>query len=46
MLAIVRRKAAERSIDVSGRLFQQQLATLRLPRRYRTIVVSSSTFHC
>jgi ubiquinone/menaquinone biosynthesis C-methylase UbiE len=44
MLAIVRRKAAERSVDVSGRLFQQQLATLTLPRRYRTIVVSSSTF--
>lgn len=44
MLAIVRRKAAERGIDVSCRLFQQGLATLTLPRSYRTIIVSSSTF--
>jgi SAM-dependent methyltransferase len=44
MLAIVNRKAAERGVDVSGRLFQQQLEALRLPRQYRTIVVSSSTF--
>jgi ubiquinone/menaquinone biosynthesis C-methylase UbiE len=44
MLAIVRRKAAERGVDVSGRLFQQHMATLTLPRSYRTIVVSSSTF--
>jgi ubiquinone/menaquinone biosynthesis C-methylase UbiE len=44
MLATVRRKAAERGVDVSGRLFQRQMATLTLPRRYRTIVVSSSTF--
>jgi SAM-dependent methyltransferase len=44
MLAVVRRKAAGRGVDVSGRLFQQQLATLALSRRYRTIVISSSTF--
>jgi ubiquinone/menaquinone biosynthesis C-methylase UbiE len=44
MLAIVRRQAAERGLDVSGRLFEQPMETLALPRRYRTIVVSSSTF--
>jgi ubiquinone/menaquinone biosynthesis C-methylase UbiE len=44
MLAIVRRKAAARGLDVTGRLFQQGMETLDLPRRYRTIVVSSSSF--
>src|SRR5690349_6387790 len=40
MLAILGRKAAERGVDVSGRLFQQHMATLTLPRSYRTIIVS------
>lgn len=44
MLAIVRRKAAARGLDVSGRLFQQAMEALALPRRYRTILVSSSSF--
>jgi SAM-dependent methyltransferase len=44
MLAIVRREAAARGVDVSGRLFQQPMEALALPRRYRTILVSSSTF--
>jgi ubiquinone/menaquinone biosynthesis C-methylase UbiE len=44
MLAIVQRKAAARGLDVSRRLFQQSMDGLALPRRYRTIVVSSSTF--
>jgi ubiquinone/menaquinone biosynthesis C-methylase UbiE len=44
MLAVVRRKAAEQGVDVDARLFQQSMETLDLPRRYRTIVVSSSSF--
>ena len=44
MLAIVRRKAVARGLEVSGRLFQQAMEALALPRRYRTILVSSSTF--
>src|SRR6266542_3086663 len=44
MLTIVRRRAADRSLDVTGRLFQQPMEALDLPRRYRTIIVSSSTF--
>jgi ubiquinone/menaquinone biosynthesis C-methylase UbiE len=44
MLAIVRRKAVARGADVSGRLFQQAMEALALPRRYRTILVSSSSF--
>jgi ubiquinone/menaquinone biosynthesis C-methylase UbiE len=44
MLTVVRRKAVERGLDVSARLFQQAIEALDLPRRYRTIVVSSSTF--
>ena len=44
MLDIVRRKAAQRDLDVTGRLFQQSMQTLSLPRRYRSIVVSSSSF--
>lgn len=44
MLALVRRTAAARRLDVSGRLFRQAMEALALPRRYRTILVSSSTF--
>jgi SAM-dependent methyltransferase len=39
MLAIVSRKAAERGVDVSGRLFQQQLENLTLPRLGRATLV-------
>jgi SAM-dependent methyltransferase len=44
VLAIARRNAAARGLDVSGRLFQGAMETLDLPRRYRTVLVSSSTF--
>jgi ubiquinone/menaquinone biosynthesis C-methylase UbiE len=44
MLAICRAKAAGWQIDVSARLFQQEMARLSLPRRYATIIVPSSTF--
>lgn len=44
MLEIVRRKAAQRRLDVSERLFDQPMESLDLPRRYRTILVSSSSF--
>ncbi len=44
MLEICRAKAAERGLDLSGRLFEQELDALRLPRRYRTIFVPSATF--
>jgi SAM-dependent methyltransferase len=44
MLALARRAAAARGLDVSGRLHQQAMEALTLPRRYRTILVSSSTF--
>lgn len=44
MLALARRAAAARGLDVSGRLHQQAMEALVLPRRYRTILVSSSTF--
>ncbi|HEX2517443.1 MAG TPA: class I SAM-dependent methyltransferase [Chloroflexota bacterium] len=44
MLAIVRRTAATRGLDLSGRLYQQAMEALALPRRYRTILVSSSSF--
>jgi hypothetical protein len=40
----VRRKAAERRLDVSGRLYQQRMEQLDLPRRYRTILVPSSSY--
>lgn len=42
MLAIVRRKADERGLKPA--LYEQSMTTLDLPRRYGTIVVSSSTF--
>lgn len=44
MLAICRAKAAVAGVDVSGRLFQQEMDQLTLPRRYGTIFVPSSTF--
>ena len=44
MLALCRAKAAELGIDVSTRLYEQEMDTLSLPRRYATIIVPSSTF--
>ncbi|CAA9269667.1 MAG: hypothetical protein AVDCRST_MAG77-3128 [uncultured Chloroflexi bacterium] len=42
MLEVCRAKAREQGI--SANLYEQRMETLDLPRRYRTIVVSSSTF--
>jgi SAM-dependent methyltransferase len=44
MLALCRAKAAAAGLDVTGRLFQQEMDQLALPRRYATIFVPSSTF--
>lgn len=44
MLAICRAKAAGAGLDVSDRLFQQPMEAMDLPRRYRTIIVPSSSF--
>ena len=42
MLAICRQKAEEQGLEPN--LYQQAMEHLSLPRRYRTIIVSSSTF--
>jgi len=44
MLAICREKARASGIDVRGRLFEQEMESLELPRRYETIIVPSSSF--
>jgi len=44
MLVICRHKAAAAGLDVSGRLFQQEMDQLALPRRYATVFVPSSSF--
>jgi SAM-dependent methyltransferase len=44
MLAICRSKAAAAGLDVGGRLFEQAMEAMDLPRRYRTILVPSSSF--
>jgi SAM-dependent methyltransferase len=44
MVAILRSKAASAGLDVEGRVFQQAMEVLDLPRRYRTIIVPSSSF--
>jgi SAM-dependent methyltransferase len=44
MLAICRSKAAAAGLDVDGRLFEQAMESMHLPRRYRTIIVPSSSF--
>jgi SAM-dependent methyltransferase len=44
MLALCRAKAAAANIDVASHLFEQEMATLALPRRYATIIVPSSSF--
>jgi len=44
MLAICRDKAAATGVDVAGRLFEQEMDKLALPRRYATIFVPSLSF--
>jgi ubiquinone/menaquinone biosynthesis C-methylase UbiE len=44
MLELCRAKAASLGIDVEGRLFEQEMDRLALPRRYATIFVPSSSF--
>lgn len=44
MLAILREKAALAGLDVNGRIHQAAMETMALPRRYRTILVPSSSF--
>lgn len=44
MLRICRDKAAALCVDVTGRLFEQRMEKIELPRRYRTIFVPSSSF--
>ena len=44
MLAICRSKAAAAGLDVEGRLFEQAMEAMDLPRCYRTIIVPSSSF--
>jgi SAM-dependent methyltransferase len=44
MLAICRDKAAAVGVDVGGRLFEQSMDSLALPRRYATIFVPSLSF--
>jgi SAM-dependent methyltransferase len=44
MLAICRAKAEAAGIDVAGRLFEQEMESLALDRRYATIFVPSLSF--
>jgi SAM-dependent methyltransferase len=44
MLALCRSKAAAAGLDVEGRLFEQAMDALDLPRRYDTIFVPSLSF--
>lgn len=44
MLAICRAKAAARGIDVAGRLYEQEMTALALPRKYATVFVPSLSF--
>ncbi len=44
MLELCRVKAAGLGLDVTGRLFEQSMPALALPRRYATIFVPSSSF--
>jgi len=44
MLAICRSKPAAAGLDVAGRLVAQAMEAMDLPRRYRTIIVPSSSF--
>jgi SAM-dependent methyltransferase len=44
MLAILRDKAAANGIDVAGRIHEAAMESMELPRRYRLILVPSSSF--
>jgi SAM-dependent methyltransferase len=44
MLDLLRRKARQSRLDVQTRVFRQSMDDLRLERRYRTIIVPSSSF--
>src|SRR5580658_6812239 len=44
MLALCREKAGAAGMDVDGRLFEQSMEGLALPRRYATIFVPSLSF--
>jgi SAM-dependent methyltransferase len=44
MLAILRAKAAAAGLDVEGRVHQAAMETMTLPRRYRLVLVPSSSF--
>ena len=44
MLSICREKAVAAGVDVDGRLFEQSMDTLALPRRYATVFVPSLSF--
>ena len=44
MLAILRAKADAAGIDLTGRVHQAAMETMALPRRYRVILVPSSSF--
>ena len=44
MLALCRSKAAASGLEVSARLFEQEMHALALPRRYATVMVPSSSF--
>jgi SAM-dependent methyltransferase len=44
MLAILRDKAAADGVDVTGRIREAAMERMELPRRYRLIVVPSSSF--
>lgn len=44
MLAILREKAAAAGLDVSGRIHEGAMQTFELDRRYRTVIVPSSSF--
>jgi SAM-dependent methyltransferase len=44
MLAILRSKARIAGLDVSGRIHEGAMQTFELPRRYRTLIVPSSSF--
>jgi SAM-dependent methyltransferase len=44
MLAILRDKAAADGIDIAGRVHEAAMETMEVPRRYRVILVPSSSF--
>jgi SAM-dependent methyltransferase len=44
MLAILRSKAAAAGLDLDGRIHEGSMQRFALPRRYRTVIVPSSSF--